>query len=156
MAGAIDARLNDLDIILPTPAPAAANYVPFVVSANQVFVAGQVPFTADGKLDHLGKVGTEFSVEEGQAAARLCALNILAQVKAACDGDLDRIVRCVKLGGFVNSPPEFDQHPAVINGASDLMVELLGDKGRHARFAVGASNLPFNVAVEIDAVFEIA
>ncbi len=151
----IDARLKELGITLPTPAKAAANYVPFVVSGHQVFVAGQVPFNADGKFDHIGKVGTDFSVEEGQAAARLCGLNILAQVKAACDGDMERIVRCVKLGVFVNCPPDFGDHPKVANGASDLMVEVLGDKGRHARFAVGAPSLPFNVAVEIDAVFEI-
>jgi len=156
MTGAIENRLKELGIDLPQPAPAAANYVPFVVSRGQVFVAGQVPFGADGELKYLGKVGTDFSVEDGQNAARLCALNILAQVRAACDGDLERIIRCVKLGGFVNCPPDFDQHPAVINGASDLMVDILGDKGRHARFAVGAANLPFNVAVEIDAVFEIA
>ncbi len=156
MSGEIEQRLAELGIELPAPAAAAANYVPFVITGNQVFVAGQVPFAAGGKLQYLGKLGAEYTVEEGQAAARLCALNILAQVKAACDGDLDRIQRCVKLGGFVNCTPEFVQHPPVINGASDLMVELLGDKGRHARFAVGASNLPFNVAVEIDAVFEIA
>jgi len=156
MAGSIEARLKDLGIQLPTPAPAAANYVPYVVSRGQVFVAGQVPFDTDGNLQFLGKVGAEFSVEEGQAAAKLCALNILAQVKAACDGDLDRVLRCVKLGGFVNCPPEFDQHPAVINGASDLIFDVLGAKGQHARFAVGAANLPFNVAVEVDAIFEIS
>jgi enamine deaminase RidA (YjgF/YER057c/UK114 family) len=156
MPGAVDTRLKDLGIELPNPAPAAANYVPFVVSRGHVYVAGQVPFGPDGNLHYQGKVGAEFTVDEGQEAAQLCALNILAQVKAACDGDLDRVIRCVKLGGFVNCPPDFDQHPAVINGASDLMVAVLAGKGRHARFAVGAANLPFNVAVEIDAVFEIA
>ena len=156
MAGTIEARLRELGIELPTPAPAAANYVPFVVSRGMVHVAGQVPFGPDGNLHYQGKVGAEFSIEEGQEAAQLCALNILAQVKEACAGDLDRILRCVKLGGFVNCPPDFEQHPAVINGASDLMVAVLGDKGRHARFAVGAANLPFNVAVEVDAIFEIA
>lgn len=156
MSGEIEQRLAELGIEIPEAAAPAANYVPYVISGNQVFVSGQVCIVAGGALQYLGKLGAEFSVEEGQAAARLCALNILAQVKAACDGDLDRIVRCVKLGGFVNCTPEFDQHPPVINGASDLMVEILGEKGRHARFAVGASNLPFNVAVEIDAVFEIA
>lgn len=156
MTGAIDTRLKDLGIELPAAAPPAANYVPFVVSRGHVFVSGQVPLGSDGKLHFQGKVGKKFSVEEGQEAAALCALNILAQVKAACDGDLDRVVRCVKLGGFVNCTKKFDQHPAVINGASDMMVAVLGEKGRHARFAVGASNLPFNVAVEIDAVFEIA
>jgi enamine deaminase RidA (YjgF/YER057c/UK114 family) len=156
MTGAVDARLKDLGIDLPSAAPPAANYVPFVVTGNHVYVSGQVPLGPDGNLHYQGKVGAEFTMEEGQEAAQLCALNILAQVKAACDGDLDRVVRCVKLGGFVNCPPDFQQHPAVINGASDLMVAVLGDKGRHARFAVGAANLPFNVAVEIDAVFEIA
>ncbi len=156
MTGPIEARLKELKITLPTPAKAAANYVPYVISGKQVFVAGQVPFNAEGKLDLIGKVGTDFTVEQGQEAARLCGLNILAQVKDACGGDLERIVRCVKLGGFVNCPPEFGDHPAVINGASNLMVDVLGDKGRHARFAVGAPSLPFNVAVEIDAVFEIA
>lgn len=155
MPGSIDARLNELGITLPTPAKAAANYVPYVVSGNQVFVAGQVPFNAEGKFDHIGKVGADFSVEEGQAAARLCGINILAQVKTACDGDMERIVRCVKLGVFVNCGADFGDHPKVANGASDLMVDVLGDKGRHARFAVGAPSLPFNVAVEVDAVFEI-
>jgi len=156
MAGAIDARLKDLGIELPKAAPPAANYVPFVVSRGHVYVAGQVPFGSDGKLHFQGKVGKDFSVEQGQEAAALCALNILAQVKVACDGDLDRIVRCVKLGGFVNCTKKFQQHPAVINGASDLLVAVLGDRGRHARFAVGATSLPFDVAVEIDAIFEIA
>ena len=154
MAGDIEARLAALDITLPdAPAP-AANYVPYVRTGNQVFVSGQVPWVG-GKRKFVGKVGAEFSVEEGQAAARVCALNLIAQVKAACDGDLDRVVRCVKLGGFVNCPGDFHDHPKVINGASDLMVDVFGDGGRHARFAVGASALPFNVAVEIDAVFEV-
>jgi len=156
MSGQIDQRLAELGIELPPAAAPAANYVPFVITGNQVFVSGQVPVMAGSVLHYQGKLGTEFGLEEGQAAARLCAINILAQMKAACRGDLDRIVRCVKLGGFVNCTPDFDQHPPVINGASDLMVEVLGDNGRHARFAVGASNLPFNVAVEVDAVFEIA
>ena len=154
MAGEVEARLKALDITLPdAPAP-AANYVPYVQSGNQVFVSGQVPWVG-GERNFVGKVGGEFSVEEGQAAARVVALNIIAQVKAACGGDLDRVVRCVKLGGFVNSGPDFHNHPQVINGASDLMVEVFGDAGRHARFAVGAPALPFNVAVEIDAVFEV-
>ena len=154
MAGDIEARLAALDITLPdAPAP-AANYVPYVRTGNQVFVSGQVPWVG-GERKFVGKVGAEFSVEEGQVAARVCALNLIAQVKAACDGDLDRVVRCVKLGGFVNCPGDFHDHPKVINGASDLMVDVFGDGGRHARFAVGASALPFNVAVEIDAVFEV-
>jgi enamine deaminase RidA (YjgF/YER057c/UK114 family) len=155
MSGMIDARLEELGIELPQPSAAAANYVPYVVSGNQVFVSGQVPVGPNG-LEFQGKVGRDVTAEDAQAAARLCAINIVAQVKAACDGDLDKVVRVVKLGGFVNGSPDFDQHPAVINGASDLLVEIFGDKGRHARFAVGAGNLPFNVAVEIDAIVEIA
>lgn len=155
MSGTIEARLEAKGITLPdAPAP-AANYVPYVVTGNLVFISGQVPKGPKG-LEYQGKVGRDISAEEAQDAARLCALNIIAQVKAACDGDLDRVVQCVKLGGFVNGTPEFEHHPAVINGASDLLVEVFGDKGRHSRFAVGAGNLPFNVAVEIDAVFEIA
>ncbi len=154
MAGEIEARLKELDITLPdAPAP-AANYVPYVQTGNQVFVSGQVPWVG-GERNFVGKVGAEFSIEEGQAAARVVVLNIIAQLKAACDGDLDRVVRCVKLGGFVNCTPDFHNHPQVINGASDMMVDIFGDAGRHARFAVGAPALPFNVAVEIDAVFEV-
>lgn len=155
MAGLIDKRLNELGISLPEPAAPAANYVPFVVSGSLVYVAGQVPLSAKG-LEFQGKVGSKFSVEEGQQAARLCGLNIIAQLRAAARGDLDRVHRIVKLGGFVNCPPDFDQHPAVINGASDLMVEVFAERGRHARFAVGAPSLPFDVAVEIDAVAELA
>ena len=147
-------RLEELGIELPDPPAPAANYVPWVKSGNLVFISGQVPFK-DGGLQFRGKVGETFSLEEGQAAARLCALNIIAVLSQACDGDLDRVSRCVKLGGFVNCPPDFGQQPQVINGASDLMVEVFGDKGRHARFAVGAPVLPFDVAVEVDAVFEI-
>ncbi len=154
MGGRIDARLAQLGIDLPdAPAP-AANYVPYVISGNLVFVAGQIPM-ANGKPLYVGQVGGDFSADEGAACARLCGLNVLAQVKAACGCDLDRVVRCVKLGGFVNCAAGFTQHPVVINGASDMMVEIFGDAGRHARFAVGASSLPLGVAVEIDAIFEI-
>lgn len=154
MSGTIDKRLEELGLTIPdAPAP-AANYVPYVVTGNQVFVSGQVPVGPNG-LEFQGKVPTDISEEEAVAAARLCAINIISQVRAACGGDLDRVVRCVKLGGFVNGEADFHNHPAVINGASNLMVDVFGDKGRHARFAVGAGNLPFNVAVEIDAVFEI-
>ena len=149
-----ETRLAELGLELPKPAVAAANYVPFVISGNQIFIAGQIPFLNGEKL-HIGRVGDTLTIEQGQAAAKACALNILAQVKEAVNGDWSRIVRCVKLGGFVNSTPDFDQHPAVINGASEIMVAALGEIGRHARFAVGASNLPFGVAVEIDAIFEI-
>ncbi len=155
MAGKIDARLQELGITLPQAATPAANYVPWVVSGNLAHIAGQVPFD-NGELRYVGKIGVDFSVEEGQACARLVGLNILAQVKAACDGDLDRIVRCVKMGGFVNCLPDFTQQPLVINGATDLFVEIFGDAGKPARFAVGAAGLPLGVAVEIDALFEIA
>jgi enamine deaminase RidA (YjgF/YER057c/UK114 family) len=147
-------RLAELGLELPKPAAAAANYVPFVISGNQIFIAGQIPFLNGEKL-HIGRVGDTLTIEQGQAAAKACALNILAQAREAVNGDWSRIVRCVKLGGFVNATPDFDQHPAVINGASEIMVAALGEIGRHARFAVGASNLPFGVAVEIDAIFEI-
>jgi enamine deaminase RidA (YjgF/YER057c/UK114 family) len=146
--------LAELGLELPKAAAAAANYVPFVISGNMLFIAGQIPFLNGEKL-HIGRVGDTLTIEQGQAAAKACALNILAQAKSAVDGDWSRIVRCVKLGGFVNAGPDFDQHPAVINGASEVMVAALGESGRHARFAVGASNLPFGVAVEIDAIFEI-
>lgn len=151
----VETRLTELGLQLPKPAAAAANYVPFVLTGNQLFIAGQIPFL-NGKKMHIGRVGESLTIEQGQEAAKACALNILAQAGAAVNGDWSKIVRCVKLGGFVNAPADFDQHPAVINGASDLMVAALGDSGRHARFAVGVSNLPFGVAVEIDAVFEVA
>ena len=149
-----EACLAALNLVLPQVAPPAANYVPYVVSGSQLFVAGQIPFLNGEKL-HIGRLGAPLTIEQGQEAARACGLNILAQAKAAVGGDWDKIVRCVKLGVFVNGTPEFDQQPAVANGASDLMVAVLGDKGRHARAAVGVANLPFGVAVEIDAVFEI-
>lgn len=154
MTGQIEQRLQELGIELPEAAAPAANYVPYVVSGNHVFVAGQITLL-NGELQYQGKVGKEFTVDEGYQAARLCGLNILAQVKAACGGSLDKVQRCVRLGGFVNAAGDFHDHPKVINGASDLMVEVLGDKGRHARAAVGASALPLNVAVEVDAIFEI-
>lgn len=155
MAGQIDAKLKELGITIPEAAAPAANYVAYTISGNQVFVSGQVPFV-DGKIQYQGKVGADFTTEQAADCARVCALNILAQVKAACGGDLDRVVQCVKLGGFVNCIDGFAEQPKVINGASDLMVEILGDKGRHARFAVGTNALPLNVAVEIDAIFEIS
>lgn len=154
MAGNIEARLGELGIKLPEPSPPAGSYVPFTVSGNLVTISGQVPLTGDG-LQFRGKLGTDFSVQDGQAAARLCALNVLAQLKAACGGDLDRVVQIVKLGGFINAAPDFGDHPAVMNGASDLMVEVFGEAGKHARFAMGAGSLPFNVAVEVEAIAEI-
>jgi enamine deaminase RidA (YjgF/YER057c/UK114 family) len=155
MAGQIEARLAELGIELPQAAAPAANYVPYVVSGNLVFVSGQVTVW-NGEFRYQGKVGQDLGVEDGQAAARLCALNIIAQVKAACGGDLDRVVRIVRLGGFVNSTPDFTDQPKVINGASDLMAEVFGDKGKHARAAVSAAALPLGVAVEVEAVVEIA
>jgi enamine deaminase RidA (YjgF/YER057c/UK114 family) len=155
MAGRVDGRLAELGIVLPQPAAPAANYVPFVVTGNLVFISGQVTVGSKG-IEYVGKLGREFSVEEGQAAARLCAVNLLAQLKAACGGDLDRVKRCVKLGAFVNCTDDFKEQPKVANGASDLMVAVLGDAGRHARAAVGSNSLPLGVAVEVDGVFEIA
>jgi enamine deaminase RidA (YjgF/YER057c/UK114 family) len=154
VAGKVDARLQELGIELPEAAPPAANYVPWVVSGNLVFISGQVPMKK-GRLVYRGKVPTALNPEEAKAAARVVALNILAALRDACGGDLDRVRRCVKLGGFVNCTPDFDQQPMVVNGASDLMVEVFGERGKHARFAVGSNVLPFDVPVEIDAVFEI-
>ena len=155
MAGVIDQRLAELGIELPKAAAPAANYVPFVVSGKHVFVAGQIPVES-GNIMYRGRLGDGMTVDDGYQAARLCALNIIAQVREACGGNLDRVVRCVKLGGFVTSTPDFTDQPKVLNGASDLMIEVFDDKGRHARFAIGAAALPLGVAVEVDAVFEIA
>lgn len=153
MSGIFETKLAELGVTLPdAPAP-AANYVPSVLTGNTLYVSGQVSMK-DGAFT-AGKLGETLSIEEGAACARTCAISLLAQVKAACDGDLDRLVRVVKLVGFVNSTPEFDQQPAVINGASDFMVEALGDAGRHARSAVSAASLPFGVAVEIEGIFEV-
>ena len=151
MSGNVEARLKELQIELPAPAAPAANYVPYTIAGTQLFVSGQLPMGPDG-LAYTGKLGAGVDEEAGQAAARLCAINILAQAKDAL-GDLDRIAQCLKLGGFVNAVPDFSNHPKIINGASDLIVEVLGDKGRHARFAVGAGSLPLDAAVEVDAVF---
>lgn len=150
----IDKRLAELGIVIPAPAAPVANYVGWVRTGNLVFTAGQVP-VKDGEFTCRGKVGAEVTVEAAQAAARLCAINIIAQVKAAVDGDLDRVRRVVKLVGFVNGTAEFADHPKVVNGASDLMVEVFGDRGKHARSAVGSGSLPLNVAVEVEAVFEV-
>ena len=153
MSGMIEAKLAGLGVTLPAaPAPAAA-YVPFVVVGDLVFVSGQVSVGPDGPIK--GKLGDDMSVEQGQAAAKVCALNLLAQVKAACGGDLDRLVRVVKLGGFVNSTPDFDSHHLVINGASNFIGEALGEAAAHARAAVGTSSLPLGVAVEIEGIFQI-
>lgn len=150
----IEARLAELGVCLPVAAAPAANYLPYVISGNQVFVSGQISQNADGLIK--GKLGAELTVEDGAAAAKACAISLLAQLKAATGGDIDRMVRLVKLVGFVNSTPDFTDQPKVINGASDFFVEALGDAGRHARSAVSAASLPFGVAVEIEAIFEIA
>lgn len=156
MSTAIEKRLEELGLTLPPAAAPAANYVPYVLTGNTLYVSGQISMTEKG-LDGLvtGKIGADLSVEEGAAAAKLCALSLLAQVKAACGGDLSKLKRVIKLVGFVNSTPDFAQQPAVINGASDTLVEILGDIGKHARSAVSAGALPFNVAVEIEGIFEI-
>ena len=150
----IEDKLKELDIQLPEPSPPAANYVPYVISGNTLYVSGQIP-VKNGGLPYTGKIGDTRSMDDGIEAAKLCGLNIISQVKHACDGNLDRVVRCVKLGGFVSCTPDFTDQPKVINGASDLMMAVFGDKGKHARFAVGAPSLPLDVTVEIDAVFEI-
>ncbi len=149
----IHAKLNSLGLKLPdAPAP-AANYVPYVISGNQVIISGQISKLGDELLT--GKLGADVSIEAGQKAAQACALALLAQLDAALDGDWSKFRRVVRLGGFVNSTPDFGDQAPVINGASDLMVEVLGDAGRHARAAVGCAALPFNVSVEIDGIFEI-
>lgn len=150
----IEARLAELNITLPTPPAPVASYVPFVAVGGLVHISGQVSVDAQGGIK--GKLGKDVPLELGQAAARLCGLNLLAQLKAACDGDLDRVIRAVKLGGFVNVTPDFDPVPQVINGCSDLMVQVFGDAGKHARSAVGVANLPLGFAVEVDAIFAIA
>ncbi|MEK9594917.1 MAG: RidA family protein [Rhodospirillaceae bacterium] len=155
MAGKIEARLQALSIDLPEAASPAANYIPYVITGNLIFVSGQLPFM-NGALLGVGKVGRDLNVEEAREIARICGLNLIAQARAACGGDLDLIARVVKVGGFVNAVEDFDQHPEIINGCSDLMVEVFEDKGRHSRFAVGAGSLPRGVSVEIEAIFELA
>lgn len=151
---AIEARLAELGVTLPdAPAP-AANYVPFVISGKTVYVSGQISSNANGFIT--GKLGADLDVAAGAAAARTCAIALIAQAKKAAGGDLDRIARVVKLVGFVNSTADFGDQPKVVNGASDFFVEVFGDKGRHARSAVSAAALPFGVAVEIEAIFELA
>jgi enamine deaminase RidA (YjgF/YER057c/UK114 family) len=154
MAKEIESRLKSLGVELPpVPAP-AANYVPFVISGRQVFVSGQIPVTPEG-VKYVGKVGREISIEDGQKAAMICAINILAILKSAA-GDLDRIGRIVKLVGFVNGAPDFIEPQKIVNGASDFLVAVLGEKGRHARSAIGVGTLPFGVAVVVEAIAELA
>ena len=149
----IDAKLAELGVTLPVAPPPAANYIPFVQVGNVVHISGQISNGPDGLVK--GRLGDGMSVEEGAAAARLCAISLLAQLKAACGGDLSRVVRALKMVGFVNSHPDFTDQPRVINGASDFMVAVMGDAGRHARSAVGVAALPLGVAVEIEGMFEI-
>jgi enamine deaminase RidA (YjgF/YER057c/UK114 family) len=153
MNGKVEARLQSLGIVLPAAPNPVANYVPSCLAGNLLFISGQISRGADGTVTK-GRLGTDLTVEQGRAAARLSALNVLAQVKAAV-GELDRIAQLVKLTGFVSAAPEFADHPQVVNGASDLMVEVLGDKGRHTRAAVGVSSLPMGCAVEVDAILLI-
>ncbi len=154
MPGTIDKKLEELGVELPVPAAPVANYVPFVRSGRLLFVSGQLCL-ADGALVAAGKLGSPLTVEQGQAAARACAVNLLAQVRAAL-GDLDKVVRVVRLGGFINSAPDFLDGPKVMNGASDLMVAVFGDKGRHARTTVGVAVLPSDAAVEVEGTFEVS
>ncbi len=149
----VENRLKALGIEIQDALAPAANYLPFVISGNQVFISGQI--AKDGDVLMQGKLGDNVSIEEGQAAARVCAINLISQLKMAVGGDWSKVKRVVRLGGFVNSTPDFDQQAAVINGASDLMVDVFGDQGRHARAAVGCAALPFGVSVEIDGIFEI-
>ena len=153
MSGTIATRLQALGITLPAAPAPAANYVPFVRTGNTLYISGQISQGPEGPIR--GRLGADLDVAAGAAAARACALSILAQAQAACDGDLDRVVRVVKITGFVNSTPDFTDQPEVVNGASNLLVEVLGDAGRHARSAVSAAALPRGVAVEIEAIFEI-
>src|SRR5262245_25337464 len=154
MAGSIEKKLTSLGVTLPTPAGPIANYVPFVRTGNVLIVSGQICFGADGKLVAKGQLGGAGSIEDGQGAARACAITLLAQLTAAV-GDLARVARQVRVGGFANSAPRFTDGPKVINGASDLMVEVFGDKGRHARTTVGVVALPADAAVEVEGIFEI-
>ncbi len=154
--GLIEKRLHELGIVLPSPAAPVANYVPFARSGSQVTVSGQICLGFDGVIapEHLGRVGAEVSPDRAKAAARLCAINVIAQLRAAI-GDLDAVHRCVRLGGFITSAPDFTGQAAVMNGASDLMVEIFGDKGRHARTTIGVAALPLGASVEVEALFEV-
>jgi len=155
MSGSVDKKLASLGISLPTPATPIANYVPFVRSGNMLVVSGQLCFGGDGNLVATGQLGGGVSMDDGQKAARACAVNLLAQLKAAL-GDLDKVTRVIRLGGFINSTPGFTDGPKVMNGASDLMVEVFGEKGRHARSTVGVAALPANAAVEVEGQFEVS
>lgn len=155
MSGTVEKKLEELGIVLPTPAAPVANYVGFVRTGRILVVSGQLCFDLDGKLVAKGKLGGAVSIEAGQRAARACAVNLIAQVKAAL-GDLDKVVRVVRLGGFINSQPDFLDGPKVMNGASDFVVSVFGEKGRHARTTVGVSVLPMDAAVEVEGMFEVS
>ena len=150
----IDRKLESLGIEIPDAPVPAANYVPCIISNNLAFIAGQIPFK-DGKIEYTGKVGKDIDIPTAKEVARLCALNIVAVLKTSLDGDLSRVVRCIKLGIFVSCVENFNKQPEVANGASDLMIEVFGENGKHSRFAVGTNNLPRNVPVEVDGIFEI-
>ena len=154
MAGTVEKRLSELGIVLPASAPPIANYVAFVRTGNFMVVSGQLCLDADGKLVAKGKLGAEVSIEDGQRAARACAINLLAHIKAGL-GDLNKVVRVVRLGGFINCAPGFLELPKVMNGASDLMVGVFVDRGRHARTTVGVASLPLDAAVEVEGMFEV-
>ena len=159
MAGKIEARLQELGITLPTPAAPVANYIPYNVTGKLVVVSGQIPLR-EGRIAFTGKLGGDVSkggvsMEDGKAAARLCFINLVAQVKAACGGDLDKVTRVVRLGGFIAAGPDFTQHAVVMNGASDLAIEVFGEAGRHARTTIGVPSLPGDAAVEVEGMFEI-
>jgi enamine deaminase RidA (YjgF/YER057c/UK114 family) len=154
MAGTVEKRLTDLGIVLPTPTAPIANYVAFVRTGNFMVVSGQLCLDGDGKLVAKGKLGAEVSIEDGQRASRACAINLLAQIKVGL-GDLNKVVRVVRLGGFINSTPDFLELPKVMNGASDLMVAVFVDRGRHARTTVGVASLPMGAAVEVEGMFEV-
>ena len=154
MSGRIETRLKELSIELPTPSAPGANYVPFVRSGDLIYLTGQLS-QWNGERRFIGKLGREFEVGEGQQAARLCALNLIAHLRSALDDDLDRVRRCVRVAGYVNSMPDFHAHSQVVNGASDLFVQVFGDAGRHTRMAVGVAALPYDVAVEAEAIVEV-
>jgi enamine deaminase RidA (YjgF/YER057c/UK114 family) len=156
MSNQFEKNLAKLNITLPTPVAPVANYVTYVQTGNLLSISGQLPINAEGTLAYVGKVGEQVSKEDAVEAARFCAINIIAQVKSACDGDLSRVKRIVKLGAFVNCQDGFAGQPAIINGASDLMVAIFGEAGKHSRSAVGTNALPLNVPVEIDALVEIS
>lgn len=155
MSGKIEQRLAELGIELPEATRAVGNYVPTLITGNYLYLSGQITML-NGELKYIGRLGENLSVEDGMAAARLCGLNMIAQVKEALDGDLDRVKQVIKLGGFVNGTPEFTDQPKVLNGASDLMVEVFGEAGKHTRSAVGVASLPLGISVEVDGIFEIA